>query len=492
MNYRLIRNIMGKINLLVSALMILPLLVALYFKEGFLNVISFLIPSASLAITGLLLSIGKTKNTSMVAREGFVIVGASWIFLSLFGSLPFIISKEIPNFFTAFFEITSGFTTTGSTALTTEKLESLSHSMLFWRSFSHWIGGMGILVFILAFIPESKDGATVHILRAESTGPQVGKLVSKMRVTSRILYLIYVILTLIMFIVLLLLPDKRMGIFEALITSFGTAGTGGFATHAASIGYFTPSIQYAVAIFMILFGVNFSLYYLILVGQAKEAFKNEELRWYLIILVVSVLVIFGSIIPLYDTIEEAFRHALFQTSSIMTTTGFSTVDYSVWPSYSLSIILILTFIGSSAGSTAGGIKVARLAIITKATLSDIDKMTSPRRVKKIRMDKKVLNDNVVSSVRSFITTYTIVFILCAFLITLYNPNMDVDPLTAITSSLTCISNVGPGLGKVGPSGCFSDYSGFSKMVLSFEMIAGRLELFPILVLFNPKTYMKRI
>ena len=265
MNFSLIRNILGKILLLLGLLMILPTFVALYYREPLINMISFIIPGISLTVIGLLMSFFKAKDTKILARDGFVIVGLSWIAMSLFGCIPFIISKEIPNFFDAFFEITSGFTTTGSTILT--DIESMSHSMLFWRSFSHWIGGMGILVFILAFIPESKDGTSVHILRAESTGPSVGKLVSKMQVTTRILYLIYLFLSTIMFITLLVIPDNKMGIFDSLITTFGTAGTGGFSNHTASIGYFTPAIQYAVAIFMIIFGVNFTVYHLILMKK---------------------------------------------------------------------------------------------------------------------------------------------------------------------------------------------------------------------------------
>lgn len=493
MNYGLIKNILGKILLLMSALMVFPLMVAIIYQEKTINIISFLIPSISLLIIGLLLELTKAKDTSIVARDGFVIVSLSWIIMSLFGCLPFIISKEIPNFFSAFFEITSGFTTTGSTILSGDEIEALSHSMLFWRSFSHWIGGMGILVFILAFIPESKDGTTVHILRAESTGPKVGKLVSKMRLTSRILYLIYIALSLIMFIILILLPDEKMTPFEAITTVFGTAGTGGFANHAESIGYFANCSQYVIAIFMLIFGVNFSLYYLILIGQWKEVLKNEELRWYLIIVAFATLSIFGSIIPLYDTLEEGFRQSFFHVSSIISTTGYAISDYAAtWPAYALGILTILTIFGSCAGSTAGGLKMSRLAIITKATLNDIEKMVSPRKVKKLRMDSKPLSDDVVGSVKSFVAAYAIVLVLCALLISIYNPNMEhLDVLTSVTSSLTCISNVGPGLGLVGPSGNFSGYSAFSKMILSFEMIAGRLEIFPLLIFVNPKTWIKR-
>lgn len=491
MNFSLIRNILGKILLLLGLLMILPTFVALYYREPLINMISFIIPGISLTVIGFLMSFFKAKDTKILARDGFVIVGLSWIAMSLFGCIPFIISKEIPNFFDAFFEITSGFTTTGSTILT--DIESMSHSMLFWRSFSHWIGGMGILVFILAFIPESKDGTSVHILRAESTGPSVGKLVSKMQVTTRILYLIYLFLSTIMFITLLVIPDNKMGIFDSLITTFGTAGTGGFSNHTASIGYFTPAIQYAVAIFMIIFGVNFTVYHLILIGHAKEAFKNEEVIWYFGLIILCTTFIFINIMNRFTTYEESFRHAFFQVASIISTTGFSTTDYGVWPALSLSIIMFLTMVGSCAGSTAGGMKVSRFAIITKSVLVDIEKMISPRKIKRVRMNFKPIDDSLIHSVKSFVLLYAITFICCALLISIYNPNMaDLDMTTVISSSLTCLGNVGPGLGKVGPAYSFANYSHFSKFVLSIEMMMGRLELFPILILFSPKTWKRRI
>ena len=484
---------LGRIILLIAIFMVLPIFIALYYKEPAINIISFLIPGLSLAAIGLIMILLKVKNTKILAREGFVIVGLSWIFMSAFGCIPFIISKEIPNFFDAFFEITSGFTTTGSTILSSDKIDSMSKSMLFWRSFSHWIGGMGILVFILAFIPESKDGTSVHILRAESTGPSVGRLVSKMQVTTRILYLIYIGLSIIMFIVLLALPDKKMGVFDSLITTFGTAGTGGFSNHGASIGFYDPCVQYTVAIFMVIFGVNFSVYYLLLIGHAKEAFKNEEVIWYLGLVFVITLVIFVNILNIYSTSEEAFRHAFFQTASIISTTGFSTVDYAVWPALSLACILFLTFVGSCAGSTAGGVKVSRFAIITKALLYDVEKMTAPRKVRKIRMNRKPVDESIIHSVKSYVIIYVTIIIFSTLVISIYNPNMkDLDFVTAFSSSLTCMSNVGPGLGIVGPAGNFSGYSAFSKTILSIDMMMGRLEIFPILILFNPNTWKKRI
>ena len=313
-----------------------------------------------------------------------------------------------------------------------------------------------------------------------------------MQVTSRILYLIYIGLSAIMFVILLLLPDKKMTVFDSFITTFGTAGTGGFSNHSASIGFYDPCIPYTVSIFMIIFGINFSVYYLILIGHAKDAFKNEEVIWYLILIVLATTAIFFNIRNIY-TSEEAFRHSLFQTASIISTTGFATVDYAIWPGLSLIIIMFLTMIGSCAGSTAGGLKVSRFAIITKSMFVDIEKMISPRKVRKIRMNFKPLDDNLIHSVKSFFITYFLLLMVCAILVSIYNPSMpNLDPLTSFTSSLTCISNVGPGLGLVGPSGNFSGYSYFSKMVLSLEMIAGRLEIFPILILFSSNTWKKRI
>lgn len=473
--------------------MILPLFVSIIYVEGIRNVISFLIPIVILITSGLLLTLGKKKGLSIGAREGFVIVGLSWIIISFFGAFPFVISGEIDNFFDAFFEMTSGFTTTGASIL--DEPAELSHSMLFFRSFSHWIGGMGILVFILAVIPESKEGSSFHILRAESPGPSVGKLVSKMQVTSRILYLIYMGLSLLEFIVLLIIPDKNMGVFESFIYTFGTAGTGGFATTSNSFmnNYYSIASQYTVAVFMILFGINFSMFYLILIGNFKDVYKNEELRFYLITILVSVTIISFNIYHLYHNVEHTFRYSFFTVASIITTTGFSNVDYSVWPTFSLIIVIILTSFGACAGSTAGGIKSSRVLIITKYQGHKIKSMINPRRVETLYLDGKPIDKDILESVKAFIIAYVTILVFGALLISIYNPKFnDLDPITSITASLTCLSNVGPGLGKVGPTGNFSNFSSFSKVVLALEMIAGRLEIFPIFILFYPRTWRKRV
>ena len=488
MNYSLIRNILGKIMILTALLMSISLVFCVMYKETLINYLSFLIPIGLLLLFGWLFNLKKAKNLKILAREGFIIVGLTWLIIALFGCLPFIISGEIPNFFDAFFEIVSGFTTTGASILTGEQAEGLSHSIKFWRTFSHWIGGMGVLVFILALIPESKDGSAVHILRAESPGPQVGKLVSKMQATSRILYLIYLGMTVIEFLLLWLGPDKNMDAFSSLIYSLGTAGTGGFAIHAAGLGIFTPYSQYVISIFMLLFGVNFTLYYFLLIGNFKDVFKNEELRWYICIVISAVLLIFISIIPTIKNVEEAFRLSLFQVGSIISTTGYSTCDYDLWPSLAKGVILIIMFFGACAGSTSGGMKMSRVILLIKSSLRKIKNMVNPRKVEVITFDGKLVNDDTIEGIQSFFIVYCLIFVACALIISIDNHSM----LTNITASLACISNIGPGLDVVGPAGNFSSFSSFSKLVLSLEMIAGRLELFPLLILFNPKTWKKTI
>ncbi len=488
MNYSIIRNILGKLMVLTAGLMLFPLLICIIYQEGLWNYLSFLIPMALLVIIGLLLNIKKAKNKKIAVREALIITALTWLIVAFFGCLPLIISGSYPNFFDAFFEMSSGFTTTGSCVLTGEETEALPHSLQLWRSFSHWVGGMGILVFVLAFIPESKEGSTMHILQAESPGPQVGKLVSKMQLSSRILYFIYLVLTIVLILLLWLGPDKKMNFFNSLVYSLGTAGTGGFSIHAAGVGYFSAYSQYVIAIFMIIFGINFSLFYLILIGQAKNALKNEELRWYFCIIALCVTVIVINIYSMYNSFEEAFRYSLFQVASIMSTTGYSTVDFNLWPSLAKSMLLLVMFTGGCAGSTAGGIKISRIILLTKSSSKKVKNMVSPRKVEAICMDGKPINEATIDGVQSFTIVYFIILVVCAILISVDN----FDIVTNITASLACISNVGPGLSAVGPAGTYKGFSSFSKFILSLEMIAGRLELFPILVLFNPKTWKKRI
>ena len=491
MNFGIIRNILGKILILIAALMGFPLIVSLIYQEGSKYYLSYIIPILILVALGIILNIKKAKNSKMLVREGMIIVGLSWVLMPLFGSIPFLINGEIPNFFDAFFEMASGFTTTGASIV--ENVEALSHSTLFWRSFSHWIGGMGVLVFILAIIPESKEGSSLHILRAESPGPQVGRLVSKMQASSRILYYIYIGLTLLEFLLLVLGPDAKMDIFNSLVYSLGTAGTGGFAAHADSLASFSHYSQYVIAIFMIIFGINFTMFYLLLIRNFKEVRKNTEIKVYIITLAVSLLIICLNIYPIIQNVSDTFRLALFQVASIISTTGYATTNYETWPALSKTILLIITVTGACAGSTAGGFKLSRVAILFKSSISKIKRMVWPRKVESVNIDGKPLSDSTVETVSGYLFIYLSIFVLCALLISIHNPRIEnMDLVTSFTASLTCINNVGPGLGPiVGPAGNFALFSNFSKLVLSFEMIAGRLELFPILLLFSPNMWRKR-
>lgn len=488
MNYSVIRRILGKIMILIGLLMIFPFAVSLIYKESLRNILAFAIPMGSLVTLGKLICYKRQKeNDEMSAREGVIIVGLAWFMLALFGCIPFLISKEIPNFFDAFFEMASGFTTTGASIV--PDITKLSHSTLFWRSFSHWIGGMGVLVLILAIIPESKDGSSMHILKAESPGPQVGKLVSKMQITSRILYLIYFVLTLVMITLLWLGPDDKMNFFNSTVYSLGTAGTGGFSVDPDGLASYAAYSQYVIAGGMLVFGINFSLFYLILIKKAKEAFKNEELRLYLAIVVIAVTTIFFTIYSTYNNIEETFRHSLFQVATIISTTGYATYDFIQWPTLALGILFILMFSGGCAGSTAGGMKVTRLGILFKSSIRKVKNEVNPRKVEMVSVDGKPLNDSVIESVQSYFVLYMFIAVICAVIYSFDG----FDLLTNFTASITCLSNVGPGLTSViGPMGNFAGFSNFSKLLMAFEMIAGRLELFPILILFNPKTWRKRM
>ncbi len=486
MNFAIIRNILGKIMMLLGCLLLLPLLVCVIYRESWIHYLSFLIPMALLFTVGALFNVKKAQSTKLLAREGFIIVGLSWFILSLFGSFPLIISGEVPNFFDAFFEMTSGFTTTGATIV--PDVTKLSHSILMWRSFSHWIGGMGVLVFILAFVPDGKDGSSIHILRAESTGPQVGKLVTKMKASSRILYLIYLSMTLLQILLLWLGPDAKMGLFESVLYSFGTAGTGGFAMDNDCLASYATYSQYVIAVFMILFGVNFSIYYLILLGKFKEVFKNDELKSYLIIVAVAVLLVCLNIYSVFESVELTFRNALFHVASLISTTGYAISDYDVWPSASKVVLIFIMITGACAGSTAGGMKISRVNTLAKGSFREVRSMISPRKIETVRENGKPVTDAMVHSVQTFFCTYIAILLFCTLLISWNDFSPAADLTTHFSASLTCISNVGPGFAAVGPACNFSAYSGFSKMVLSIEMIAGRLELFPVILLFCPSTW----
>ena len=493
MNYSIIRNILGKIMVLMAILMCIPLIICIWFQEIWINYIAFLIPAILLFFIGSLFNLKKAKDTKMLAKEGFIIVGLSWIIIALFGCLPYLISQEIPRFVDAFFEMVSGFTTTGASILT--DVTSMSKSMLFWRSFSHWIGGMGVLVFILAIIPESNEGSSMHILRAESPGPTVGKLVSKMKVTSRILYLIYLLLTISLILILWLGPDEKMSLFNSIIYSFGTAGTGGFGIDNGCLETYAASTQYIVATYMYIFAINFSMFYLILIGNIKDVLKNEELRAFIIMVIVGVsFITLNLFLSFKDTLnemtfEQSFRNAYFHVASIISTTGYSISNFISWPSACIMVLMFFTLTGACAGSTAGGLKITRLNILVKSFASKIRNMISPRKVDVIKIDGKVMDKDNVSAVDSYFAVYVTILIIGTFLISFDG----FDFATNFTATLTCVSNVGPGYTElVGPYGSFAGFSYFSKFILTIIMIAGRLEFFPILVLFSPRTWKKRI
>lgn len=479
MNFKMVFYTIGNILKIEALLLMLPLIVSLIYGEG--TYLSFLIPICLLLLVGFLLAIKKPKKTIIYAREGFVIVGASWIIMSLFGALPFTLSGEIPNFIDAIFETVSGFTTTGATIL--KEIEPLSYSILFWRSFTHWIGGMGVLVFVLAVLPNT-NGDSIHLLRAESPGPQVGKIVSKVRFTARILYCIYVAMTLIQMIFLVC---GEMNLYEAIVHSFSTAGTGGFGIKNDSIASYSAYSQIIITIFMILFGINFNMFYLLLLGNIKSVLKNEELRWYLGIIVVATIIITINIVSLVGNVGTAILESAFQVSSIMTTTGFVTADYEMWPALSQSILVLLIFIGASAGSTGGGLKVSRIVIFIKSIKREIKILLHPKSVSSIKFEGKPLDENVVKGTNVYFLVYIIIFVVAMLIISVDNLSF----ATNFTAIATCINNVGPGLDLIGPTDNFSCFSNFSKLVLSMTMLIGRLEIFPILMLFNYKTYLNK-
>ena len=480
MNIKIIFKTLGKILFVEAILMLFPLIVSFIYKEK--TYMSFLIPIISLAISGFLLSSIKTNRRNIYAKEGFVLVGLCWIMLSLFGALPFVISKQIPNFIDALFETISGFSTTGSSIL--QDVEALSHSMLFWRSFTHWIGGMGVLVFVLAIIPSS-EGQNIFILKAESTGPQVGKLVSKVRITARILYLIYLALTLVQVIFLLC---GEMNLFESIVHSFATAGTGGFGIKNDGLMSYSNYSQIVITIFMFLFGINFNIFYLILIGKFSQAIKSEELWWYIGFVVISSLIITTNIYSISSSFGIAIKDAFFQVVSIITTTGFATTNFDLWPQLSKVILFVLMFVGACAGSTGGGIKVSRIAILFKSARKEIKKLVHPMSVSNIRFEHERVNENTVKGVINY---FAMIILLLGVGFIVISIDSFGDFETNISAIASCLNNVGPGFGKVGPIFNYSGYNWLSKLTLSFAMLIGRLEIYPILLLFNPKVWLNK-
>ena len=482
MKIKIVLHTAGLILLVEAFLMLLPAFVGFIYQERS-SALTFLASAAITAAAGGLMLLAKSSGANIYAREGFIIVGISWILLSFFGCLPFVISRQIPALADAFFETVSGFTTTGASILT--DIEALDKSMLFWRSFTHWVGGMGILVFGMIIIPLGGK-RSMHLLRAESPGPSSSKLVPKMRDTARILYSLYIGLSLLL---LILLMAGGMPLYDSLINVFGTAGTGGFSNHGASIAYFDSEyFEVVIGIFMLLFGVNFNLYYLMVLRHARAALKSEELHWYLGITAFAVITIAININSLYENFHQAVRYSFFQVASIITTTGFATADFDLWPQYSRTVIVVLMMIGACAGSTGGGLKVSRIILLVRSAGRGLRRMLQSKSVEHVRFEGRIIEEETVSTCMVYLTVYVLTAIAGVIIISLDNQSFE----TNVTAVLSCLNNIGPGLGMVGPVGNFASFSTLSKIVLSFDMLAGRLEFFPVLLLFAPSTWRQGI
>ncbi len=482
MNRRMIFYMVGNIVKLEAVLLVLPLLVSLCYNE--MNCLSaFSITLIAAAAVGVALTlIFKPKNKVIYAKEGFIIVTLAWVFLSVIGAMPFLISGEVTNFFDAFFETVSGFTTTGASILT--DVEKMSHGLLFWRSFTHWIGGMGVLVLIMAIIP-TDSGRAIHILRAEMAGPVIGKIVPKIKDTAKILYFIYFVITV---VEMGFLFFGGMSLFDSAVHALGTAGTGGFGIKADSLAGYSPYLQWVITVFMLIFGINFNLFYLLLIRKFKPVITNRELWVYAGIVVISAGIITVSIYPLYNNFSDSVRHSFFQVASIVSTTGYSSTDFNLWPDLARNIIFILMFFGGCAGSTAGGLKISRLMILFKSIQKDVRHLLHPRSVASVKLEGKPLDNTILHSVTTYFSIY-IVLIAATFLLLSFEPNFDFE--ANITASISCCNNVGPGLGLVGPMSGYGGYSDFSKLVLSIAMLFGRLEIYPVLLALYPKTWRKK-
>lgn len=470
----------GQMLVTEAVLLVLPLIVSAIYGESCL--FAFLITIAvALAVGGLLLFTCRTGNQVIYAKEGFVTVSLVWIAMSLVGALPFYISGEIPSYVDAVFETVSGFTTTGASILT--DVESMSRGLLFWRSFTHWVGGMGVLVFVMAIIPNVSD-RSIHLMRAEVPGPTVGKLMPKIKDTAKILYIIYIALTFIEIIFLLL---GNMPLFDSIVHAFGTAGTGGFGVKGDSITSYSPYLQWVITIFMAIFGINFNLFYLIILGKLGTALKSRELWCYLGIILVSTVAITIDIRPLYDSLSETIRTSAFQVSSIVTTTGYATADFNLWPGLSKGIIFVLLFSGACAGSTAGGLKISRIMILFKLIRKEFKHMLHPRSVTGVKFEGKEVEDSTLRGVSNYFAIYMVCFFII-FVILSFEP---FDLETNITAAASAFNNVGPGFSAIGPMSNWAGYSPIAKIVLSFAMLLGRLEIFPLIIALSPRTWGKK-
>lgn len=476
MNYALIIYILGHLLKVEGLLMLLPAATGLIYGEQAASM--YLLCALITFGLGFLFSLKSPQVKHLYAKEGFVTVALGWIVLSIFGAVPFVLTGDIPFYINALFETISGFTTTGASIL--PEVESLSHASLFWRSFTHWIGGMGVFVFILAILP-MLGGSTMHLMKAESPGPSVDKFVPKVKDTAKILYGIYLAITVLQIITLL---AARMPLFDSLTLTFGTVGTGGFAIRNDSLASYTSLQQNIITFFMIISGINYSAYFFIATKKFREAFQIEEVRWYLGIILVSVGIITWNTAPMYGSIAETLKHAFFQVGSIITTTGYGTTDFNLWPELSKSILVLLMIVGACAGSTGGGFKVSRMLILLKTIKKELSLLLHPREIKKIRIDGHVIKHEVLRAANVFSIIYWALFIFSVLLISIDN----FDFTTNFTAVAATLNNIGPGLGQVGPTSNFGCYSIFSKFVLMFDMLAGRLELFPMLLILMPTTW----
>ena len=481
MNYKMVFYTIGRILQIEAVLMVLPLMVAIIYGEV-PSVFAFTVTLILEFLIGTLAtSFMKIKNRIIYSKEGFAIVALAWVIMSAAGAAPFVISGEIPSYVDAFFETVSGFTTTGASIL--ENVEALSKSMLFWRSFTHWIGGMGVIVFVMALIPNISE-RSIHIMRAEMPGPVVDKIVPKIKNTAKILYLIYIALTLSQTFFLLL---GGLDLFESIVYSFATAGTGGFGLKGDSFAGYSPYVQWVITAFMLIFGVNFNLYYLVLIRRAKAAVRSTELWCYLGIVTVAAFLIALNINPSFGSVSDTIRHSFFQVASIITTTGFSTADFNLWPTFSKTVIILLMFVGGCAGSTAGGLKVSRVMIIIKTVMREFRNLVHPRSVSAVRHEGKAVEDRTAYGVCVYFAIYMLCF-MAVFLLLSFD-KFDIE--TNFTATVTTINNIGPVLGSLGPMSSLADFSAFSKIVLSFSMLLGRLELYPLLLALTPGIWRKK-
>lgn len=466
--------IVGQILKAEGAFMLLPVIVGLIYGEQHVWV-SFGIPFVVQMTAALAMTIKKPKNNSVFSREGFVSVALAWIAMSLFGALPFVLSGDIPSYADAFFETVSGFTTTGATILS--DVEAMSRSCLFWRAFTHWLGGMGILMFVLA-VMSSNDARTMHMMRAECAGPKVGRLVSKSSFSARILYSIYIAMTFLEIILLLL---GGMPLFDCIIHACSSAGTGGFSLYSDSIGHYdSVYIEMVISVFIILFGVNFNLYYYLIIRKFSQVFRNEELRVYLGVIFVATAAVTISVLKFYGGFGEAFRHSFFMVASTITSTGFATADITQWPVFSQTLLLMLMFIGSCAGSTGGGMKVSRWIILVKTGINELKYVINPRTVSSVKMDGKPVEQGIVRGVSSYAVLFMCILMISLLLVSLNGYSIE----ESASAVITCMNNIGFGVGRFGPSGCFGGLNVFSKIVLSFDMLIGRLEIYPLILMFT--------